>query len=49
MMVLALKVFQAIRIGNGDGEGIPESYCSTVEALFVWIRIQGLNLYVFVV
>ena len=46
---LGFEGVQAIRIGNGDGEGIPESYCSTVEAVFVWIRIQGLNLYVFVV
>ena len=29
--------FQAIKIGNGDGVGIPESYCSTEEAVFVCI------------
>ena len=40
---------QAIRIGNGDGEGISESYCSTEEAVFVCIGVQSLNLYVFVV
>ena len=34
---LGLEDVQAIEISNGYGEGVPESYCSTVEAVFIWI------------
>ena len=34
---LGFEGIQAIRIGNGDGDGVPESYCSTEEAVFVWM------------
>ena len=35
--------FQAIRIGNGDGVGISESYCSTEKAVFVYICVEALE------